>query len=251
MKENNFDKNSFREYCITTKYANSHLHIYETLLIVAITTENITNLNILLDFFNINDNIKYHDLIVTLYFYGLVSNSQNPGSIYLYNKYRKVFIDFSPKDVFNLDTNSDNNKQKIENSLIYKIGIQDINNKLDTFHDGDSDKFNMILYIKLINFVKKYEPNTDLEEFYEILDIKETDKTNFEIIKKNYRIWSLKNHPDRKPKNGELFKFVSSIYNKINGLIDPVINLEGGRHKKRQKNIIFNNYIYINYIYYG
>lgn len=37
-----------------------------------------------------------------------------------------------------------------------------------------------------------------------------------------------KNHPDRKPENDKLFNFVSSIFDKIKSLIDPVINLEGG-----------------------
>lgn len=197
MREYNLDKNSFRDYCINTKYEFSHLYIYQTLLILAVLTENIIYLNILLDLFYINDNIKYHDLIVALYFYGLISNKK--VSIYLYNKFRKLFIKFSPKDIFNLDSNHDNNKQKIENSLIYKIGIQDINNKLDTFYDGNDKKFDIILYIKIIKFIKTYENKADLEKFYNLLEIADAEKTDFETIKKKYKKWAPKNHPDKKP----------------------------------------------------
>ena len=243
LEKNNLDKDSFIAYCITTK-TDLDIFIHERLLYQAILYGHENSLKNLINFFNIDDNVKYHDLIAFLYIQGIYWKKDIN---YLYEKFNNVLVTFSPKDAFNLETTSSNTSQeyknnmdKINNSLLKKLNIPNINNKLNSFFDGHVEKFN-IIQISIL----KPESNIkleDIESFINILELNPNinlfDKENFEKIKRAYKKKTLKYHPDRSKHLDEAtriiyednFKLISRIYKNIDDIVNP---LKGGRYKKK------------------
>ena len=135
---------------------------------------------------------------------------------------------------------------KINNSLLKKLNIPNIDNKLNSFFDGHVEKFN-IIQISIL----KPESNIKLEDIESFINILELnlninlfDKENFEKIKRAYKKKTLKYHPDRSKHLDEAtriiyednFKLISRIYKNIDDIVNP---LKGGRYKKKYNKELF------------